>query len=56
MRKATIMLLAATCALTVSAQRIDFNLPGKESQSIEDGFTNWAVGRTISDKSSFTDE
>ncbi|MCI6504449.1 MAG: hypothetical protein MSA13_07540 [Prevotella sp.] len=56
MRKLTIMLLAATCALTVSAQRIDFNLPGKESQSIEDGFTNWAVGRTMSDECSFTDE
>ncbi len=50
------MLLAATCALTVSAQKIDFNLPGKESQSIEDGFTNWAVGRTASGESTFTDD
>lgn len=32
-------------ALCASAQQIDFNLPGKESQGMEDGFVGWSVGR-----------
>nr|QIM10189.1 hypothetical protein Prevot485_2880 [uncultured Prevotella sp.] len=56
MKKATTLLIAATCALTVNAQKIDFNLPGKESQSLEEGFANWAVGRATASESSFTDD
>ncbi len=33
-------------SLGASAQKIDFNLSGKENSSTEEGFSSWAVGRS----------
>ena len=44
------MLLAAVSA---QGQKIDFNLPGKESQSTENGYESWTVGRTANSEQSF---
>lgn len=38
--------MALMMCVQVSAQKIDFNLPGKETQGLEDGFENWSIGRT----------
>ena len=40
--------LLTLCAINVSAQKIDFNLTGKENSSTEDGYTSWSFGRTTS--------
>ena len=40
---ASMMILSS---LGASAQKIDFNLSGKENTSTEEGFTSWAVGRS----------
>ena len=40
--------LLALAAISASAQKIDFNLTGKESSSTEDGYTSWSFGRTTS--------
>lgn len=45
----TIALLCIT-AVQVVAQKIDFNLPGKESQALEDGFQSWAIGRSTTEQ------
>lgn len=42
---ASLMLLSP---LAANAQKIDFDLSGKESTSTEEGFTSWAVGRVKS--------
>lgn len=39
----SLMLLSS---LGASAQKIDFNLSGKENTSTEEGFSSWAVGRS----------
>lgn len=44
MKKALTSLLACT-VMGANAQKIDFNLSGKESTSNEDGYTSWAVNR-----------
>lgn len=41
--------------MAIHAQRIDFNLPGKDAQSLEDSYTGWSVGRQQSAEASFTD-
>lgn len=38
--------LLALASLSSQAQKIDFNLSGKENISTEDGFTSWFFGRT----------
>lgn len=38
--------LLALASLSSQAQKIDFNLSGKENTSTEDGFTSWSFGRT----------
>ena len=40
---ASLMILSS---LGASAQKIDFNLSGKENSSTEEGFSSWAVGRS----------
>ena len=45
-------LLTSVCLLasiSSNAQKIDFNLSGKESQSTETDYTSWAIGRQASD-------
>ena len=56
MKKTTLITLLAACTISAEAQRIDFNLLGKESQSLEDGFANWAVGRSATSENTFTDD
>lgn len=55
MKRVPLWLCGVFCTLSLNAQKIDFNLPGKESQSLEDGYTNWALGRTASGENTFTD-
>ena len=55
MKKATLITLLAACTISAEAQRIDFNITGKESQSLEDGYTNWSCGRQASAESTFAD-
>lgn len=54
MKRISLWLLGTLCTLSLNAQKIDFNLPGKESQSLEDGYANWALGRTASGEDTFT--
>ena len=54
MKRISLWLLGTLCTLSLNAQKIDFNLPGKESQSLEDGYANWALGRTASGEATFT--
>lgn len=54
MKRISLWLLGTLCTLSLNAQKIDFNLPGKESQSLEDGYVNWALGRTASGEATFT--
>lgn len=56
MKKATLITLLAACTISAEAQRIDFNITGKESQSLEDGYTNWSCGRQASAESTFADD
>lgn len=55
MKKATLITLLAACTISAEAQRIDFNITGKESQSLEDGYTNWSCGRQASAENTFAD-
>ncbi|MBQ7420013.1 MAG: hypothetical protein IJV17_04645 [Prevotella sp.] len=43
------------CAMTIMAQNIDFDFPGKTNpdKHTETGFTSWAVGRVASDSKTF---
>ncbi len=54
-RLAKAIALASVQFFTVyaSAQQIDFNLPGKETQGMEDGFVGWSVGRGMSSEGVF---
>ena len=54
MKRISLWLLGTLYTLSLNAQKIDFNLPGKESQSLEDGYANWALGRTASGEATFT--
>lgn len=54
MKRISLWLLGTLCTLSLNAQKIDFNLPGKESQSLEDGYANWALGRTATGEATFT--
>lgn len=47
---ASLMILSS---LGANAQKIDFNLSGKESTSTEEGFSSWAVGRSKTATKSF---
>jgi len=38
--------LLALASIGVNAQKIDFNMSGKDNNSTEDGFTPWSFGRT----------
>lgn len=41
-----------TClsASQTMAQKIDFNIPGKETQALEDGYQNWSIGRSTAEQ------
>ncbi|MBO6253260.1 MAG: hypothetical protein J6O49_06350, partial [Bacteroidaceae bacterium] len=55
-RKLTIMLLLMmACPMMLSAQRVDFDYPGKENpdKHTEVGFTSWAVGRQTTASKTF---
>lgn len=45
MKKLTLCGLSLLTAMAMEAQKIDFNLTGKESTSTADGYTSWAVNR-----------
>ena len=45
--------LLAVAAIQASAQKIDFNLNGKENQSLADGYVNWTPGRVTTSTESF---
>ena len=45
--------LLAACAMQVGAQKIDFNLNGKQNQSLADGYVNWSPGRVKTASQSF---
>ncbi|MCR5068791.1 MAG: hypothetical protein K6A78_03175 [Prevotella sp.] len=45
--------LLAACAMQASAQKIDFNLNGKQNQSLADGYVNWSPGRVKTKTESF---
>lgn len=51
MVKKTMLAALAFVAMAAEAQKIDFNLPGKESTSTEDGFVSWSMGRTMGSQS-----
>ena len=49
-----LVLLAAMSVGKTYAQKIDFNLPNKnDAQVLEPDFSGWAIGRQISDETSF---
>ncbi len=45
--------LLAACAMQAGAQKIDFNLNGKQNQSLADGYVNWSPGRVKTATESF---
>ncbi len=52
--KTILVLLAAMSVGETYAQKIDFNLPNKnDAQVLEPDFSGWAIGRQISDETSF---
>ena len=55
MKKELIVLFSLLCSTTLLAQKIDFDLPGKENpdKHTEVGFTSWAVGRVPSATKTF---
>jgi len=55
MKKLLTTALCLTCALTLTAQNIDFDLPGKTApgKDTEINYTSWAVPRAASDTKTF---
>ena len=52
-KKILMSCLLAACAMQVGAQKIDFNLNGKQNQSLADGYVNWSPGRVKTASQSF---
>ena len=49
MKRRILMLLAVGMALSTWAQKIDFNISGKTSQALQEGFVEWVVPEGVSD-------
>ena len=53
-KKILMSCLLAAYAMQAGAQKIDFNLSGKENSSLEDGYVNWSPGREKTTTATFT--
>ena len=49
MKRQILMLLAIGMAVGAWGQKIDFNIAGKTSQALQDGFVEWVVPEGVSD-------